>query len=105
MVDAENLFLLQRSEDAGIEFAGRVLAVAERLLDDNPAPEPGSAMRLRHPCQPALAEPVYDRSKESVRDGEIEDDVAERMALLRNRFKVLSQFAIKGGIVDIAFEV
>ncbi len=47
MVNPEDLVLAQRAQDAGIQLARRVQAVAERLLEHHPAPEFGLAVLLR----------------------------------------------------------
>ena len=44
MVDPEDLVLVQRAQDAGIQRARRVQAMAERLLDHHAAPEPRLAV-------------------------------------------------------------
>ena len=40
VVDPENLVLVQRAQDAGIQRARRIQAMAERLFDHHAAPEP-----------------------------------------------------------------
>ena len=45
MVDAEDLVLVQRAQDVGIELARRLQAVTERLFDHDAAPESGLAAR------------------------------------------------------------
>ena len=84
VVDPEDLVLVQRAQDAGIQLARRVQAMAERLFDHHAAPE------LRLPVlvltligQLRLAELLHHGTKEPVGDGEIEDDVTLRaMGLL-----------------------
>ena len=44
MIDAENLLLMQRAQDAGVQLARRVQAIADRLLDHDAAPEPGATI-------------------------------------------------------------
>ena len=40
MVDPEDLVLVQSAQDVGVQFARRIQAVPERLLDHHAAPEP-----------------------------------------------------------------
>ena len=79
VVDAENLVLVQRAQDAGIQLARRVQAMAERLLDHHAAPEPRLAILVLVLIgELRFAELLHHGAKESVGDGEVEDDVALR---------------------------
>ena len=80
MVDAENLVLVQRLQDAARSARGAESeAVAERLLDHHAAPELGLAVLSSLLLgEPALAKLLHHGAEEPVRDREIEDDVALR---------------------------
>ena len=49
VVDPEDLVLVQRALDDGVQLARRIQAVAERLLDHHAAPELTLAVLVRRP--------------------------------------------------------
>src|SRR5262249_60358676 len=81
MVDPENLLLVQRAQDASIEFARRTEIMAERLLDHDATPELGRAALLGHFHQLTLTHSIDDRAAEPICDRDIEDDAARRIRL------------------------
>ena len=77
VVDAEDLVLVQRAQDVGIEIARRLHAVAERLLDHDATPERRLAAGVGALLgELRLAELVDDGAEEAVGDGQVEDGVA-----------------------------
>src|SRR6185437_12917051 len=72
MIDPEDLLLMQRAQDAGVQLARRVQAMAEWLLDHDAAPEPGATiLALALIGELRLAE-LFDRSaKEPIGDGKV----------------------------------
>ena len=84
VIDPKDLVLVQRAQDAGVQFARRVQTMAERLLDHDAAPEPGlPVLVLALIGELRLAE-LFDRgAEEPIGDREVEDRIALRaMGLL-----------------------
>ena len=77
MVDPEDLVLVQRAQDAGVQLTRRVQAMAERLLDHHAAPEPRLAVLVLVLIgELRLAEVLDHGAEEPISDREIEDGVA-----------------------------
>src|SRR5665213_1898449 len=106
MVDPEYLVLMQRSKNDGVEFACRVQAMAEWLLDHDAAPEPLLAVRalalVRELC---LTELLDNRSEETISDREIEDDVAFRAPRLCGIVKSAANPIVQFGFGQVAADI
>src|SRR5690606_21562928 len=77
MIDAEDLVLVEGAPDLPVERLGRGQIVAERLFDNDAAPEIALAVAILVLVgEPGLAEVIDYGAEEAVGDGEIEDDVA-----------------------------
>jgi len=79
VIDAEDLVLAQHFQDALVERTRRGEIVAERLLDDHPAPE--FAVRATVVHQPGIAQLLDHVAEEALRRGEVEQHVALRAPL------------------------
>ena len=100
MVDPVDLALREDLAQPGVQLPGRIVIVAERLLDDH-AP-PGLA-RLRREAH--LAEAVHDVAEEVGRGGQIEEDVAAGAVLLLDRAQALRQARVGLGGPEVAGRV
>ena len=106
VVDPEDLVLVQRAKDAGIQRARRVQAMAERLLDDHAAPEPMLAVLVLVLIgELRLAELLHHGAEELIRDREIEDGVAlgavRLFSLVKNAAKLLVELGLRQVALDI----
>ncbi len=96
----------QRAQDAGIQLARRVQAMAERLLDHHAAPELGfPVLGLVLIGQLRLAELLHHGAEEPVGDGEIEDDVALRAMGLLGLVKRAAELLVQLGLGEVALHV
>ena len=106
MIDPKDLVLVQRAQDASVQFARRVQAVAERLLDHHAAPEPGlPVLVLALIGELRLAE-LFDRgAKEPIGDREVEDGVALRAMGLFCVTQCAANLLVELGLGQIALDV
>ena len=106
MIDPEDLVLVQRAQDAGVQFARRVQAVAERLLDHHAAPEPRLAVLvLALIGELRLAELLDHGAEEPVGDREIEDGVALRAMGLFRVAQCAADLLVELGLGQVALDV
>ena len=73
VIDAVDLALVEHRRDLAVQGTGAVEVVAERLLDDHPAP---GCLLLPRIDQPGLAQAADDRGEELGRDRQVKDPVA-----------------------------
>ena len=79
VIDPEDLVLVQRAQDAGVQLARRVQAVAERLLDHHAAPELALAVLVLVLIGELRLAELFDHgAEEPIGDREVEDGVALR---------------------------
>ena len=106
MVDPEDLVLVQRAQDAGIQLARRVQAMAERLLDHHAAPELMLAVLVLVLIgELRLAELLDHGAKEPVGDGEVEDGVALRAMGLFGLAQRAADLLVQLGLGQVALDV
>ena len=106
MIDAEDLVLVQRAQDAGIQLARRFEAVAERLLDHHAAPEPRLAVLVLVLIgELRLAELLHHGAEEAVGDREIEDDIALRAVGLFCLGQCAANLLVQLGLGEVALDV
>ena len=96
MVDPIDLVLTQHPRDVTIESAGTLEVVAERLLDDNPAP---GAFLVLGIDQAGLAELFDDRREELGGDGEIEQPVSVRSVGMVERVELFFEMFVALGVI------
>src|SRR5215510_7017861 len=106
MIDPEDLVLAQDTQDAGIQRARGVEAMAERLLDHHAPPKTMVAFLIFGLiCQLCLSELLDDAAEELIANGEVEDDVALRpMGLLDFRKNTAEPF-VKLWICQVALDI
>ena len=106
VVDAENLVLVQRAQNTGIQLARRLEAMAEWLLDHHAAPEPRLAILVLVLIgELRFAELIHHGAKESVGDGEVEDDVAQRAVGLFCLCQRGADFLVQVGLGEVPLHV
>ena len=106
VIDPKDLVLVQRAQDAGIQLARRVQAMAERLLDHDAAPElmlPVLVLVLIG--QLRLAELLDHGAKEPVGDGEVEDGIALRAMGLLCLAQRAADLLVQLGLGQVALDV
>src|SRR5262245_12604385 len=100
MIDPEDLILLQTAQDAGIQLARRFQAMAERLLDNDAAPETAFALI----GEPGVAKLIHRWPEETTRNRKIEDDVPLRAVSLRDPVEFLAEPVIEVGVREIPLD-
>src|SRR4029078_10883841 len=106
MVDSENLVLVQRTKNAGIQRACRVEAMTERLLDNYAAPEPMFAVLvIARIGELRFTELLYHGAEELIRDREIKDDVALSAVRLFNVVEDAAKFLVELGLCQITLDI
>ena len=106
MVDPEDLVLVQRAQDAGVQFARRIQAVAERLLDHHAAPESRLAVLVLVLIgQLRLAELLHHGAEEPIGDREIEDGVALGAMGLLGLVESAAKLLVQLGLGQVALDI
>jgi hypothetical protein len=106
VVDPKDLVLVQRTQDASVELACRVQAVAERLLDHHSAPEPlRPVMPLALRGELRVAELLHHGPEEPVGDREIEDGIALCAMVLFCRVESAAKLLVQCGARQVALDI
>ena len=98
VVDAEDRVGREDALDDVVELARALEVVAERLLDDHPAPGVGVGL-----AQPGALELLADHGERRRRDREVEGEVAARAALVLEVLDRLGEQVEGRGVVESAW--
>ena len=97
MVDAIDLALVEHARDLAVQGPGAGEVVAERLLDDHPAP---GGLLLPGIDQAGLAQVRDDRREELGRDGQVIDPVAARAVGAVELLELLLELSVRLRVVE-----